>query len=304
MTGPAPGAAPVTLSDAQYRRAPGVNFSTLKLMARSPAAYRHALLHPEEAGSDTADRGVLRLIHAAILEPQHLSRDFYVIPDGTRRSPAVTAEAAGRTVVKAADLAVARVMAAAVAAHPVAGPMLAQVPAEHRELPVRWVDADTRLRCKGRLDALHLREWSATVIDLKTVRSVHPREIARMAAFMHWHVQAAHYAAGVREVYSLPDDAVDAVLIVMEQAPPHDVGVYRLAPDGALWAGEVLRRAWLTRLAECARASVWPGACPAEQELELPGWAYPDEAGQTPDPAAGLDLDGVGGDDTDNTAGG
>jgi len=278
----------VTSSDAAYRRAPGVNFSTLKLMARSPAAYRHALLHPEDAAGDTASRAVLRLIHAAVLEPQHLSRDFYVIPDDVRRSPKITVEAAGRTVIKAADLATARAMAAAVAVHPVAGPMLTQVPAAHRELGLAWVDADTRLRCKGRLDALDLREWGATVIDLKTVRSVHPREIARMAANMHWHVQAAHYAAGAREAYSLPDDAVDAVLIVMEQAPPHDVGVYRLAPDGALWAGEVTRRAWLTRLAECARARTWPGACPAEQELELPGWAYPTEA----DPFGDDDDDG------------
>jgi hypothetical protein len=88
------------------------------------------------------------------------------------------------------------------------------------------------------------------------------------------------------------------------------VGVYRLTPDGALWAGEVTRRAWLDRLAECLRSGTWPGACPAEQELDLPGWAYPaDGEGQTLDPAAGLDLDGVGDDTdehpgTDNTTGG
>jgi len=292
----------MTSPEQQYRADPGVNFSTLKLMARSPAAYRHGYSADD---GDTASRAVLRLIHAAVLEPHTIDRDFFVIPDDVRRSPKITAEAAGRTVVKAADLATAQAMAAAVAAHPVAGPMLARVPADHREVPIAWVDAPTRLRCKGRLDALDLREWSATVIDLKTVRSCAPREIARMAANMHWHVQAAHYAAGVREVYGLTDDAVDAVLIVVEQAAPHDVGVYRLTPDGALWAGEVTRRAWLTRLAECAEARTWPGACPAEQELELPGWAFP--GGQALDPAAGLDLDGVGEDtidDTDNTTGG
>jgi hypothetical protein len=203
-------------------------------------------------------------------------------------------------------------MAAAVAAHPVAGPMLAAVPASHREHTVRWTDPPTGLPCKGRLDALLCPRAGPdaryTVIDLKTVKSVHPREIARMAASMHWHAQAAHYAAGVREVYGLTDDQVDAVLIVMEQAAPHDVGVYRLTPDGALWAGETLRRTWLDRLAECLRADAWPGACLEEQELELPGWAYPDaaEEGQAPDPAAGLDLDGVDDEhpDTDTTTGG
>ena len=289
----------MTSPEQQYRADPGVNFSTLKLMARSPAAYRYGYGADDD---DTASRGVLRLIHAAVLEPHTIASDFYVIPGTVRRGPAVTAEAGARTVVKAADLATARAMAAAVAAHPVAGPMLAAVPAHLREVAVSWTDEATGLPCKGRLDALDLREWGATVIDLKTVRSCAPREIARMAASMHWHVQAAHYAAGVRANQGLTDDAVDAVLIVMEQAPPHDVGVYRLTPDGALWAGEVLRRAWLDRLAECLRAGTWPGACPQEQELELPGWAYPDAAeGQTLDPAAGLDLDGV---DDDNSTGG
>jgi hypothetical protein len=298
----------VTSPEQQYRADPGVNFSTLKLMARSPAAYRYGYGADDD---DTASRMVLRLIHATLLEPHAIPRDFYCIPDTVRRGPAVTAEAGARTVVKAADLATAQAMAAAVAAHPVAGPMLAAVPASHREHTVRWYDPPTGLPCKGRLDALAMAApgqgaW-ATVIDLKTVRSVHPREIARMAASMHWHVQAAHYAAGVRANHGLTDDAVDAVLIVMEQAPPHDVGVYRLTPDGALWAGEVTRRAWLDRLAECLRANTWPGACPLEQELDLPGWAYPDAAGgQALDPAAGLDLDGVSDDtdDTDNSTGG
>ena len=296
----------MTSPEQQYRADPGVNFSTLKLMARSPAAYRYGYSADD---GDTASRAVLRLIHAAVLEPHTIDRDFFVIPDTVRRSPAVTAQAAGRAVVKAADLGLAEAMAAAVAAHPVAGPMLAEVPASHREHAVRWHDPRTGLPCKGRLDALAVHAPGqgvrATVIDLKTVKSCAPREIARMAASMHWHAQAAHYAAGVREVYGLPDDAVDAVLIVMEQAPPHDVGVYRLTPDGALWAGEVTRRAWLDRLAECLSSGVWPGACPAEQELELPGWAYPDAGGegQTPDPAAGLDLDGVS-DDNDSITGG
>jgi hypothetical protein len=274
----------VSTAEAEYRADPGVNFSTLKLMARSPAAYRHG--YGADDG-DTASRGVLRLIHAAVLEPHTIPRDFHVIPDAVRRSPAVTAEAGGRTVIKTADLATAQAMAAAVAAHSVAGPMLAGVPASHREHTVRWTDPPTGLPCKGRLDAL-LRPKAgpgarATVIDLKTVRSVAPREIARMAASMHWHAQAAHYAAGVRLNQGLADDEVDAVLVVMEQAPPHDVGVYRLTPDGALWAGEVTRRAWLDRLAECLRANAWPGACPQEQELELPGWAYPDAGGDDDD---------------------
>ena len=297
----------MTSPEQQYRADPGVNFSTLKLMARSPAAYRHGYGGDDD---DTASRGVLRLIHAAVLEPHTIARDFYVIADTVRRGPAVTAEAGGRTVIKTADLATAQAMAAAVAAHPVAGPMLAAVPASRREHTLRWTDPPTGLPCKGRLDALLSPKAGpdarATVIDLKTVRSVAPREIARMAASMHWHVQAAHYVAGVRYLKGYAVDDVDAVLIVMEQAPPHDVGVYRLTPDGALWAGEVTRRAWLDRLAECLRSGVWPGACPEELELELPGWAYPDAAGegQTLDPAAGLDLDGVGDDDTDNTTGG
>ena len=61
-------------------------------------------------------------------------------------------------------------------------------------------------------------------------------------------------------------------MIAVENAPPHDVAVYRV-PDEALVPGLALVRAWAARVLECRTAGVWPGVCPVARELRLPDWA-------------------------------
>lgn len=58
-----------------YQADRAVNFSTMKVLHKgSPKHYRHAV-ESQDTG-DTTSRGMLRLIHALVLEPHHVARDF------------------------------------------------------------------------------------------------------------------------------------------------------------------------------------------------------------------------------------
>src|SRR3990167_5160193 len=64
------GPMPDTFDD--YRQTAGVNWSTLKLLDKSPLHYRHAVEHPDDG--DTAIRGMLRAVHALVLDDRKSTR--------------------------------------------------------------------------------------------------------------------------------------------------------------------------------------------------------------------------------------
>ena len=69
---------------ADYAAAVGINFSTLKHMARSPMHYRYALEHPP---AETPAMLLGRATHTAVFEPDRFQLDYAVWP-GDRRGNA------------------------------------------------------------------------------------------------------------------------------------------------------------------------------------------------------------------------
>lgn len=266
-----------TLSETEYRAAPSVNFSTLKLMAQSPAHYKHAIDNPSDGNTYSRDR--LRAAHCAVLEPEHFDRDFAVwTGEGTRASKAYKAWAAeneGRTLLKSDEYDQINAVAEAVRAHPVAGPVLASP--GWAELSVKWTDARTGLACKGRLDWLApfspLDPSRPAIYDLKQIDSTDPRRVAYHVSRMGWHVQAAHYSAAVE---TLSGTAPDYFVVVVESKAPHDVAVYHLHREGALYLGQRTRDRWLDQVVECRKTDRWPGRLPELTELVLPEWMAAD----------------------------
>lgn len=252
-----------------YEDVAAVNWSTLVHMRQSPAHYANALQHRRQ---DTPAFALGRAVHALVLEPHSFDQLFTVWAD-SRRTKAWKDFAAEeqRTILRTDDMDRARAIAAAVAVNPLAAEWLSRPGL--REQEVYWVDTATQLPCKARLDYLcPERRWLA---DLKTCRSTDHRRFAAAAATYGYHGQLAHYAAAVRGVLGWAPARV--AIIAVESDPPHDVVVYELDVEGALAAGEELRRALLERVAECMAAGSWPGRYDEPQVLELPAWALPDD---------------------------
>lgn len=241
-----------------YETLPGINWSTLRHMRRSPLHYQHAVNHAR-ADSDTFRVG--RLLHALVLEPASVDGAFVVWEGGRRAGKAWTAfraENAGRTIVTADDMRDALAMAEAV--------QRVWTPPHHREITLQWIDERTGLACKGRLDALD----SGHVTEIKTTYDAASSVMSRSLARYDYHCQLAHYRTGAIAC-GLTTPATRARIVAVESSAPYDVVIYDL-DDEALIAGEEEVARLLVRVAECAAAGAWPGRYTEPQPLSLPGW--------------------------------
>ena len=81
-----------------------------------------------------------------------------------------------------------------------------------------------------------------------------------------------------------------AVLVCVENRPPHDVAVFQLSAALARRA-EQRRDELMSQLAECQRLNFWPGRYSEPLTLDLPTWAQA-ELGDEGDEAADLDQAG------------
>lgn len=237
-----------------------MNWSRLKVMARSPAHFRHALF------SDRADTDAFRLgrcAHLAVLEPEKFAAECAIWDGGRRAGKAWDAfvEANhGRELLKEEEAAFCRAIQSAVREDPHAAPYLASGAAEATVLA-----ALDGVDCKSRMDWLS----STAIVDLKTTRDASPEGFAREVWRMRHDAQSAMYqdmheaATGVR----LP-----VVLIAVEKEQPHLVQVY-VVPDPVLEVGRDHYRMLLERLRDCRQRDAWPGYVDGVTELSLPRWA-------------------------------
>lgn len=154
-------------------------------------------------------------------------------------------------------------MAESVRHHPAAIMILAEGEAE---VSLLWHDPETGLRCKGRID------WLAPglPVDVKTTKDSSPDSFAKSVASLRYHVQQAHYRAGL-EALGIPSDGF--VFIAVEKSEPWPVGCYVLT-EAAELVGYRLRRRAMLAWKSCTETGVWPAwRSPKIELLTLPGWA-------------------------------
>jgi hypothetical protein len=238
-----------------------VSKSWLDKLKQSPAHLRHYL---DNDKPETKALRLGRIVHCAVLEPDIFARDFVVMPKFDGRTTAGKAglaefEAAnvGKLTVSAAELAATNAMRESIMRHPAARALLNLDGAP--ELSAFWADPVTGQPCKCRPD------WLANVVcDVKTTEDASPNGFAKSVAKYRYHVQAAHYLAGLeRERF---------IVIAVEKTPPFAVGVYVLADADVAKGGEA-RRNELERYADCVATGSWPAYSDKIENLFLPAWA-------------------------------
>ena len=258
-----------------YLALPGAHFTSLAHMAKSPLHYRRAC---DRERDDTPALRLGRLTHALILTPE-LPPDVALFDGKVRRGQYWNAfrdehEAAGRLVVRDGELDAAKRMRDAVYSNRVARDLLGDGRGEVTvtweepiEPPARWDGTMVHgVRCRARLDWL----GSRGVVELKTTRHTTLHSWAREVAARSYHVQHAHYRAGVVANGVEPGENW---WVVIESSEPHDVVTYRLRQSD-LEAGERVRQGWLQRVVECEASGRWPGVGGDEAiEFQLPEYA-------------------------------
>jgi hypothetical protein len=206
----------------------------------------------------------------AVLEPERF-RCEWVQFDGPRRAgklwESFEAEhlAAGHEILKADEMAECLTIGAAVHNHPLAASYLAQGRAEQT---LAWMDPETGLACKGRVDWLCDVPGLASVVDLKTTADLDEYRFTATVARLGHASQLAFYLRGLRAL-GLPQPAE---IIAVESDAPYDVGVFELDADALANGDEEVGRL-LRRVAECRERNEWPGRYGTTlQPLRLPAW--------------------------------
>lgn len=141
------------------------------------------------------------------------------------------------------------------------------------ERRLSWVDEETGLACKGIADIV----LPGAVVDLKTVRTTEPGQLLRDIMRMGYHIQGAHYCAGLEAVEGLVPGSVRFGILAVEGNAPHDAALVWLSHGGIMYAGETERRQLLRRADECLSSGRYPGRHPEPIELDAPDFMLVDD---------------------------
>ncbi len=174
------------------------------------------------------------------------------------------ARESGRTPILIDDYERALRLVAAVQSHPVAGPIFAH-PEGTAERSLYWIDDETGVTCRGRLDWLHPR----AIVDLKTAADASPGKFSRNLVDFGYALQAAWYSEGYTAVTG---ESLPFIHVVVEKEPPHLVAVYQIDAD-ALAYGAAKAAEARAIFAECESTGTWPGYSPEIELVSLPAWA-------------------------------
>lgn len=250
----------------RYADTPGVRWTLLRELLRSPRHYLHARDNPHPA---TPAMLLGSAIHALALEPEREDELIAVHTEtrsrATKAYKAWAAEHDGKLLLLPDEYEVAQAVAVNVRWHPIAGPMIEQAQCE---VPLQWEDPGTGLPCKARVDVL-----GDGIADLKTTGQITPDELRKTVARFSLHGQLAHYLAGCDAQGTVLARA--PALIFAETSAPYEVVVAEVNED-VVAQGRRLRDALLARLAQLQDTpeEQWPGVVDDVMVIDsLPAWA-------------------------------
>ena len=265
------------LSNADYHALPSVSSSQLKTILRSPAHYADAYLYGKPRKEPTASMVLGSLTHTLFLEPEQYGSEYIIAPkwdarttEGKAIREAFLAEAEGKTVIDADQLATAQAMANALCGHAIHEAMTGG----HAEASIFWQDEQTGLACRIRPD-YHIAPsdiWpTGLIIDVKTTDDARAEAFARTCVNFGYDLSAAMYCDGFRQHYGA-DEPPLFLLLVVERDAPYAVTCYECSPE-MLDKGAGKYRQALEWLENCQRTDNWPGYNDGIQLLNLPKWA-------------------------------
>ncbi len=259
------------ISREQYDAHPGVRWSNLSHLRKSPAHYLHTLTNKRK---DTSALNTGSALHTLVFEPETYAERFTTYTaskskgEGARKAwEAFQTEAKGRglTILDADEEA--RAQGCATAIRTKARAYIA--PSKGRaEIPITWTDPETGLLCKARLDWLTI---DRLLIDLKSTRSTEEHAFANQAWKLGYFHQQIFYSMGVATATGCALDEVPFLFVAVESEPPYDVAMFEPCEETRYAALEDVRKL-LAQLAECQRRQMWPGRYDGPRMLKAPAY--------------------------------
>lgn len=264
------------ISNAEYRKKEGLSSSDIKRMMKSFATWKYFKDHPEEDG-DTPSLKKGRAYHKFCLEPYDFDNEFAVMPkvdrrtkDGKEAYEAFLKQAEGKEVIDEAlydELTDMREMLYKT-------PYVKNLINGEHEKSFFWTDEATGIKCKCRPDSFGVFGSQNVIIDLKTCKDAETSAFMRDALKYNYDVQAAHYTAGLEEIYG---KEYTFIFIAQEVKPPYLVNVLQ-ADAFFMENGREVRRTMLETYKKCLELDEYPAYMGFKDdktffnELSVPAW--------------------------------
>lgn len=244
-------------SDVYYAdQANSVSHSDLEVFHDSPMRYEARFITLTDPFQQTEDMVFGQVFHSLTLEGQLRCKVIgaeYLSKTGQKRGKAweeFEAMNVDQILYSKAQVEKLYGMLASMKRHDKANDILFQMPGKV-EQAIRWVDEETGLLCRCRLDKLCLE--NGIIADIKTAKDSCPKLFAGTCYERGYHRQAALYQAAVKAVTG---EEWPFVFIVVEKEPPFIVETYRLE-DGFLKLGRDENEADLQQFARCRKSGIW-----------------------------------------------
>lgn len=265
------------MPEAEYRAAPGLNYSILKHMDISPAHCRQEIVAPRES---TPAMELGSAFHSALLEPGVFYSDYFRAPGVDRRTKAGKAAWAdallaneGKQPLRADDFDWIEGAVEALWSRPHIKALLGSA-GSMNEVAAFW--GKDGVQCKGLIDHFgRSPDGGSIIVDVKTVplggaqKHLFQRDVAKY----RYHAQAAWYVDGLNEI---AERHRDFLWLVVEKEPPFADAIYQPFPE-AIEVGRRKCEDWLRRYVECAENGSWPGYPAEVAMIDLPEWLYKQE---------------------------
>lgn len=263
-----------------YKVAHGINQSSLKKLARSPAHLKYALEHPEPS---TPDQVMGTILHTAVFEPEKLETSCHVKPSTYTNSKGETKKWNGNAtecrdwiasrskdfpIIPQADFSSVLMMRDSVFNHPAASLALT-TPGGKAEQSLFVEDPDTGLQLKARLDFAS----GNCIVDLKKCQDASPDGFTRTVAAYSYALQCAFYL-DVCKLLGLPFEHM--IFICVESEPPFCCAAYELDAE-SIEIGRSQYSRLMGKYLECIVADRWDGYSKNVERLSLPAWSKKQE---------------------------
>jgi len=261
------------MNEAEYAKVQAVRSSHLKLLARSPLHYLHAvqeeMKRAKDGDDDASDALKLGTVtHCLCLEQSEFDSRFLIYDAEKRPKPAQTfaltenkvwrqgeemaAKSTNRELITLAMYEKALAMKKAIKSTMLADEVLNSV-GIHEELHV-WTDKYTGIECKARVDK---KRSKGRGVDLKTTRDARPSAFIRDVFNLGYHVSAGFHMQGA--------NLKEFAFVAVENTAPHGVLLYPLSVDAIDTANHEIKTALIIIKAcrqaygsEFAEGTIWP----------------------------------------------
>jgi hypothetical protein len=284
------GVFPDMTAEAYHQRGLGIaSAGALKLVRRSLAHYKHWATSRYDKRSKAMDFG--RAYHAYVLEPEVFFKEYVITPANMPRRPTEKQRKAlapsfktldaiaawdefergceGKEILSSEDWQKLQGMRQALDDTDMVGELPSIIMTEgKREVSMRWVDPDTGLPCRLRMDYWH--QELAYGLDLKSCIDGTDEAFTRAIVKNEYHISQAHYLAGAHEL-GLP--LRKYLFLTQETEPPY---VAALTQVGSTFE-ELGFAAWrnaMNKLARAITAGKFPGYTTGIRTLEAPAYAF------------------------------